>query len=68
MGCRMNPFVTRTTSEISLLKNQIIQLRAQYKQETNKEQRAILRIRINAYLEHYQELTKPFGISTQQVG
>ena len=55
----MNALITASPLEISLLKNRIVQLHAKYKQAKDKEESAILRVRLKAYRDHYQELTKP---------
>lgn len=67
MGTSMNALITASPQEISLLKNRIVQLRAEYKQAEDKEKSAILLVRLNAHLHHYQELTKPL-VPSQQVG
>ncbi len=64
----MNSLVTASSQEISLIRNTIVKLNAEYKQAKTKEERYILRIRISAWLEHYQELTKPHISHEQQVG
>lgn len=67
MGDDMNPLLTRTTQEISLLKNKIVHLRGKYKQEADRDKRSILLIQLNSHLHVYQELTKPIA-PPQQVG
>ena len=67
MGNDMNALLTRTTQEISLLKNKIVHILDKYKKETDPDKRSILFIQLNSHLHVYQELTKPL-VPPQQVG
>ena len=67
MGTRMNPLITASPHEISLLRNEIVRLNAAIKKCTDPEQRHILYVRRDAKFGHLQELTRPPSLP-EQVG
>lgn len=55
----MNPFLTATDQEISLLKNKIVKLREKYIQEKHRDRKKIFRARLEAHVKIYKELSNP---------
>lgn len=53
----VSPFITATSEEISLLKNKIVKLRAKYIQEKNRAQKKIYRLRLEAHVKIYREVS-----------